>query len=357
MKKVIFMLIIIIMLPLTRAFPQQGTIHLQFLQDISSLDLGAFILSNDLSGQPRFFQVIIEPLGKHVYIAGQVYWKQNITGSFEKLVDFQTEEFEAKNFFNDEIGSSTLALRSVDGNKPLAEELAARGKPTGVMRINLQLFDSAGNPLANNESDPNRDIIFLNPSPPRILLDQDQTLPLGNLLISWDEDPAAIDYIILANNKLDPTSSDEAVLSSSEPLINNVSVGPVTTINLNDLPKRRDFLPGETIVIQVKKLVYDSGFPRQLPSMPVRFIIESLINQSLQANTPNDDLVRLANLIAGSVDPSFLNKLKNGEIQPGQIQIFDKDNNEMQFADFVTILNKLLVTPSQFLIVNFTPKQ
>lgn len=358
MKKIIFILFIIILLPFSIISPQMGRIEIEVIQDISSLNLGAFAMANDLQGQPRFFQVIIEPWGKQVYVIGQVFWKQDLLGGFEKLVDFETEKFEARNFFNDEIGSTTIGLRSVTGNRSRVEELARRGTPTGVVRIILQLFDANGNFMADNSMDPDRDLIFLNPTAPVIRLENDQVLPLGNLVIFWDSDPAARNYIVRANVKTDLSMSDEAALNTGDPLINNVSVGEVNTVNLNDLDKRRDFLPGETIVVQVKKLVFHSGFPKELPSNPVRFKIQSMETETPVQLTPNDDLVRLANLIAGSVDQNFVEKLRSGEIQPNQLQIFGNENNEIQFSEFVTnILNKLLANPGQFLIVNFTPKQ
>ncbi len=354
MKKVHLLLMLLLFLPFSLINSQTESIKLTLLADISSLDLGSLFIAKNLKGQPRIFQLVIEPFGKDVFVTGQVDWAQNVSSSPSKVFSFKTYPFKARTFFNDELDNTDISIEPVtDKNQALIDELMKRGKLTGVVKFRFNLFDTNNKFLAQDSDE----ITFLNPSAPRILLNQDQVFPIGNAIINWDEDPSAKDYIILANDRTSESQSDEAVLNSGNPLINNVSVGAVTNVNLSELQKRREFIPGDVIVVQVKKLVYDSGFPKYLASLPVRFSIEQPSVSSTVTLVPDADLVRLSTLLAGKVDQTILEKLSSGEIQPSQITILDKDGNTISFSDFVRVLGILELNPASITSTIYTPKQ
>ena len=68
MKKLYFLILLLIIPAGIKA--QQYEVDLQVFSSISELEFGAFILSNDLSGAPRIFAVVISPEEGNVKIRG-----------------------------------------------------------------------------------------------------------------------------------------------------------------------------------------------------------------------------------------------------------------------------------------------
>ncbi len=349
LKPFLFVIFFLSLLPLKA----QNIINLQFLQDLNSIDLGAFLISNDLSGQPRIFQVIIQPPDKLVFVRGKVDWKKDQTSAAQELFNFKTKVFRSRTFFNDELGSSDIRVDDVDGNKDLARDLVEKGKPTGIFGITLRLFDERGSFLADDYEE----IVFLNPSPTiSVNLPQSGAIfDVGNVQISWTPVNGATRYIIRANIVQSVSQSLEEALNSGNPIINDFDAGTVTSLNLSQINKNREWYGGQKIVIAVIAIITESGREKPLRSLPVTFDLKQS-GLSMSITGVNPDLVRLANLISEGINPDFVNRLKNGEIPLEQIQFTDENNNVVSFSDFLLILSYLESNKSSIISVNFTSK-
>jgi hypothetical protein len=150
MKRLIFLFFALLVIPFVSVRPQ-NSIQLLVMQDLNSLDLGSLLMTNDLSGQPRIFQLVIQtqPAGRQIYIAGKVNWQKDQSSPFQELVHFKTKPFSAHSLFNDEIGNSDIRIDNSDGDKNLGKDLAAKGKPTGIIEITISMFSESGIPLCD----------------------------------------------------------------------------------------------------------------------------------------------------------------------------------------------------------------
>lgn len=336
---------------------QTPQINLEVFQDLSTVDLGAFLISNNLSSQPRIFQITIIPEGKNVVVQGQVNWKKDLSSGFREIFNFKTKVFKARSFTNADVGNTEIQLESVNGDKTLAEELAKRGKPTGVIRITLQLFDDHGNFLNQLPPPGYRDFDFLNPTQTiSILSPQDgSSYDVGNVQAQWTPVAGATSYIVRANVVPEGNSSLEDALNGGDPLIKDKDVGVANVINLSTILDRQ-WVGGQRIVLSVSAYISGPGGGTLLKSSPVTFLLnKSGDNQSEAANI-NPDLIRLANLVSGQVNQEFVAKLSSGNISIDQIQITDENNHTITLSDFLQILTYLESHKESVISINFTAK-
>jgi hypothetical protein len=332
---------------------QTPQIKLNVFQDLSTVDLGAFLISNDLSGQPRIFQVTIIPEGKNVVVQGKVEWKMDLNSSFREIFNFKTKVFRARTFTNADVGNSDIQLESINGDKTLAEELAKRGKPTGVIGITLKLFDDRGNFLSDNYEK----FDFLNPAQTiSIMSPQDgSSCDVGNVQAQWTPVAGATSYIIRANIVPQGSSSLEDALNGGDPLIKDKDVGVANVVNLSTILDRQ-WVGDQRIVLSVSAYISGPGGGTLLKSSPVTFLLnKSGDNQSEAANI-NPDLIRLANLISSQVNQEFVAKLSSGNISIDQIQITDENNHTITLSDFLQILTFLETHKEAVISINFTAK-
>ncbi len=334
---------------------QTPQISLEVFQDLSTVDLGAFLISNDLSNQPRIFQITIVPEGMNVVVQGQAYWKMDLSSSFREIFNFKTKVFKARSFTNADVGNSDIRLESIDGDKNLAEELAKRGKPTGVIRITLQLYDDHGNFLSQLPFP--RDFDFLNPAQTiSILSPQDgSSYDVGNVQAQWTPVAGATSYIVRANVVPEGNSSLEEALNGGDPLIKDKDVGTANVVNLSTILDRQ-WVSGQRIVLSVSAYVSGPGGGTLLKSAPVSFLLNKSGNNQSDAANINPDLIRLANLISGQVNQEFVAKLSSGNISIDQIQITDENNRTIALSDFLQILSFLETHKDALISINFTAK-
>lgn len=358
MKK-IFTLIVTVFLFLPLCITAQNSISIQAIGNLSSLDPGAFLLTNNVSGQPRIFSVTIitSPAGKPVYIEGVIKWKENLNASYQELLNFTTEPFPARSYFNDELGASDIKVRNVNTNSNLASDLASRGKPVGQFEINLRLYNSEGTLIAT--TNPPLILLFLNPTAPTINLPvytpstPSVEFTVGNIQVSWSNVDGVIGYKVKVC-EMSPGQSLQEALSSGDPVV-DANVGFQTSINLINF-KKREFLENKNYAIKVTAVVFTSGRESELDSEPRAFTIKgTAVGNPAEVNP---DIKTLAEFLAQrNVDTILINALNNGEITVDQIEITNENDVPINFSDFMTnILTPLKTNPEKIVSVNFTAK-
>lgn len=357
MRSIIKLSIIIFICYLTMFIKAQpASIQLNVFQDLRTIDIAAFAFDENLENLPRIMQVIINPPGKEVIVEGVVTWMKDQKSGFLEVGRFKTRPFTARTFYNDEIGSvRDIEIESSSYNSDLTNELRAIGKPKGIFRIVLTLYDKDGNRLAEDKKE---EFVFLNPTPPSIISPQEgTTYDVGNILVQWTESIGAKTYKIMANY-LGANETYEQALKAGNPLINDRDVGNVTSINFRDL-LNRELLSDTTIVLAVKAIVPRPGGNDELISPIVTFKTSSgakTTQEGSQQQNISPELLRLANFLNSLGKPEFSDKLLKGKIDPNQIQITDENGNIVSFTDLTNILNYLEGNEKSIISINFISK-
>jgi hypothetical protein len=358
MKKV-FLLIAFVFLFLPFCLIAQNSISIQAIGNLSSLDPGAFLLTNNVGGQPRIFSVTVvtNPTGRSVYVKGVVRWKENLNASYQELLNFTTEPFTSRSFFNDELGTSDIKVKNVQANQSLGTDLASRGKPVGQFEIYMELYDQQNVKIAYTQ--PSLILLFLNPTAPTINLPvytpptPSVEFTVGNIQVSWTTVDGVIRYKVKVCEMGTGQGLQEA-LESSDPVV-DADVGFQTSVNLINF-KRREFLENKNYVIKVTAVVFTSGRENELDSEPRAFTIKGAAVTNPAEINP--DIKTLAEFLSQrNIDTIFINALNNGEITVDQIQITDENNVPITFSDFMTnILTPLKNNPEKVISVNYAAK-
>ncbi|TSA26587.1 MAG: hypothetical protein D4R68_07075 [Ignavibacteriales bacterium] len=352
-RNISFLTVIIILIASLSLSAQTQNISFEILQDLSSLDPGAFLITNNVSGQPRIFHVTITTNRSKIIIEGRVDWKQSLSSSYKQLLTFKTFSFTPRSFFNDELGSADIKIDQVNGDKDLGTDLVTRGKPTGVLRIVLRMLDDRGNFLADN-SNSNNEILFLNPTAPSLFLPKDVPfeVTVGNAQISWSDVQGVLRYKVKACIRSENQSLLEA-LQSSDPVV-DADVGNLLSINLAQY-KRRELLEGQRIAVIVSAIVSQSGRETELVSEPREL---KIIGSSSDATrNVSAEMLRLATFLSKlNVNSGFIDKVSTGQITLEQLQFFDENNQPILLRDFMTILSLLESQPDLVISAIFTAK-
>lgn len=349
-RNISFLTVIIILTTSLSLSAQTQNISFEILQDLSSLDPGAFLITNNVSGQPRIFHVTIITNRSKIYIEGRVDWKQSLSSSYKQLLTFRTFPFTPRSFFNDELGFADIKIDQVNGDKDLGTELVTRGKPSGVLGITLRMFDERGVFL----DDDFKEIMFLNPTSPSLFLPKDVPfeVTVGNAQISWSDVPGVLRYKVKACIRSENQSLLEA-LQSSDPVV-DADVGNLLSINLAQY-KRRELLEGQRIAVIVSAIVSQSGRETELVSEPREL---KIIGSSSDATrSVSAEMLRLATFLSKlNVNSGFIDKVSTGQITLEQLQFFDENNQPILLSDFMTILSLLESQPDLVISAIFTAK-
>lgn len=352
-RNISFLTVIIVFIASLSLSGQTQNISFEILQDLSSLDPGAFLMANNVSGQPRIFHVTIITNRPRVIIEGRVDWKQSLSSSYKQLLTFKTFPFTPRSFFNDELGSADIRIDQVNGDKDLGTELVTRGKPSGVLGITLRMFDESGVPL----DDDFKEIMFLNPTSPSLFLPKDIPfeITVGNAQISWSDVQGALRYIVKACIRGENQSLLEA-LQSSDPVV-DADVGTLLSINLAQY-KRRELLEGQRIAVIVSAIVSQSGRETELVSEPRELkIIGSTSSSSSATKNISAEMLRLTTFLSKlNVSNDIIDKISSGQITLEQLQFFDENNQPILMSDFMTILSLLESQPDLVISATFTAK-
>jgi len=318
------------------------TISLNTFPDLSTIDFTAFSFEKELTNQPRIMQIVIIPTGVNVYIVGSINWKKNESTGFQNVGTFTTENFLSRSFFNDEIGSTDIKIKTSSYNPELTKDLLKIGKPSGVISMTFNLFDSNGNPLGSVPYE----MIFLNPTPPEIISPISGSIfDVGSIPVMWTKSSGASSYRILANYIADNQTNYEQALNAGNPVVNNRDVGDIQSINLSDVLDR-EIISDTNIVLVVKAIVQRPGGEDELKSAPVIFSTgtsgSSDMNDQQISGPLHSILVLLSNVLGNQqVNQTFLNNLISGKYSLDQIQFTDEYGNVLSIPDFQNILNYL----------------
>lgn len=359
MKRVtkFFIVILIVFFEIVNINAQQASIELNLFSDLSTIDLAAFAVEENLKNQPRIMQVMINPPGIEVIVEGKIDWQKDQSSGFREIGRFKTKPFLSRTFYNDEVGSIDIEIESSSYNSDLTKENLDKGKPSGIYRITLILYDKDGRFL----DDTYKELTFLNPTPPTILTPtQGSIQDIGSILVQWTQSLGATSYRILANY-LKPNENYEQALNAGNPLVNNRDVGNNTSINLRDILDR-ELLPDTTVVLVVKAIVSRPGGNDELISPIITFRTTSGTREESEEGYKqvniSPELLHLIDFLkmSGQVELTFIDKLMKGEISPNQIQITDENGNAISITDLNNILNYLEQNKESIISINFKSK-
>ncbi|NMB81877.1 MAG: hypothetical protein GYA14_08670 [Ignavibacteria bacterium] len=352
MRKILKLSVIAVLLVISNyRLNAQASINLIIFPELSSIDFAAFDFTSSRNISQRLIQIVISPPGIEVIVEGKVDWKKDERSGFQELFRFRTKKFLSRTFSNDEINNSDIEIEKTSFNSNLTSDIIKKGKPSGVVGIELRLLDPRGNFISKDYEE----ISFLNPTAPSIILPVDgSSYDIGSIILQWTASVGVTSYKIKANYVADNITNLESALNSGNPLIDDYDVGTVTSIRLNDILKR-ELLTDTNIVVVVKAIVQGPGGGDVLSSPLVMFKTNATGVKTVTLSG-NPDLVRLANLLQNQISNQIRDKLINGEIQPEQIQLSDENGNTISFSEFVTILNFLEQNNNSIISIKYSPK-
>ncbi len=347
MRRLIVMLILFISL----IFPnhvssQQASISLE-LSDLTNLDLGGLVMSGGLSNQPRIARIVILPENKEVHIELVAVWKKDANSSFRQLLAFRSNTFLSRVVFNDEFG--TIIKGTGTWDKDLISDLVSKGKPTGILGLTVRLFDKNNLILGQDY----KELVFLNPSPTISIISplEGNAYDVGSVVAIWTPVQGATSYKILANAVPDGSSSAEAALKGSNPLIDNRDVSDITSIDLRTI-LNREWIGGQKIVLTVTAIITGTGGGSSFSSVPVTFLLNKAGEVSTSVISP--ELLKLVEVINGQVSQDFINRIMRGEVSIEGIT--DEADQNVDQNDLQRILTNLLANRESIISIRFTPK-
>ncbi|MGK9477478.1 hypothetical protein [Melioribacter sp. OK-6-Me] len=316
---------------------QQGiSIQLDIFQDLSTIDLAAFLPDNNIANQPRVMRVSIFPENVEVIVEGFVEWKKDETSGFVQVAYFKTAPFLSRSFYNDELDNDDLIYEESELNSDVISDIVSIGKPRGIFRVVLKVQD-----INSGEQDEvERIFTFLNATAPEITSPlQFEEVDVGNIIITWDQSIGASSYIIKANYKNDE-ASDEDALNSGNPLVDNLEVDAnITQINLTNY-LGREILQDTNVVVSVTAKIEGAGEILLLRSKPRVFRTSSTAGgEAANVREVNPVILRLANFLQNKISSELINKFLNGEISPEGIKISDSEGNQLDFSDLNALLD------------------
>ncbi len=342
---------LLVFLLLTSLNAQQGiSIQLDIFQDLSTIDLAAFMQDKNIANQPRIMRVSIFPENVEVIVEGFVEWKKDENSSFVRVVYFKTNPFLSRSFYNDELDNGDLIYKESELNSNIISDIVNIGKPRGIFRVVLKVQDI--NSGAQDEEE--RTFTFLNTTAPEITSPlESEEVDVGNIIITWDKSIGASSYIVKANYKNDESSAEDA-LNSGNPLVDNLEVDANTTqINLTNY-LGREVLPDTNVVVSVAAKIEGAGEVLFLRSKPRVFRTSSTAGGETESmRVVNPVILRLANFLQNKISPELVNKLLNGEISPEKVKIFDSEGTQLDFSDLNAILDYLDQNERSIISVEF----
>lgn len=313
------------------------------------IDFGNFAFTNNLQGAQRIFYIELTPQNEDVIIEGKFYWKDFSSPNNQEIFAFKTNTFKSKNFYNSDIGLGDIQIDEVSTNSSTLDELIKKGKPTGELNIML----NANFINLNQSTSDNITLKFLNPSQTITILNPiaNNSYDVNNVIAQWTLVTGAIDYKIKANVRKNSTQSLEEALNLGSPIINNKSVGNVSSINLRTILDR-EWNEGDEIVLQVIAVIPSTTGNAELFSPIINFYLNK--TNSTDPNLLNIIISQFLTLNNFGLSSEIISKILNGEIQI--IDIEDEVGNKISSQQLQQLLNYLSSHPQDVINVNFLSK-
>lgn len=339
MKKILFLLFISAKLIFVSAQPYQ--INLQ-VSSFSEGDFAPFIFSNDLSGAPRIFAVTISPEQGEVKVRGEIYWKKDADSGFDWLLTFSTRVFQARSFFNTDLGN-TIQLGRGETNSSLIDENRRRGRPSGEYRLDVYLLDANDQQLAFDS----KTYEFSNPAQTlSIILPQPGSIEnIGGVHAEWTELNGIQYYEIKANVRESAAQSLEDALDSGSPVIDNVPVGVLNSIDLRTILSR-EWTPGQEIVFRVAALLVGGTPSDMIESNIVNFYLDDPANPFQEETTEN--INQLLQSLYDGLGSNLLDRLLSGNLQITDIS-WEETGLNLSPQEIQDLLNYLRQHPDNIL--------
>ena len=328
------------------SYYQQATIDLQIFEPLPEIDLGSIIIQNNLNGAPKVFYVQITPAGKRVIVKGIIYWDKKDGAGYKEIFSFETDVFEARSFYSDQLGSAGLTLNSTSSNSDLTKDLLEKGKPTGSFKFQLNLLDENRNFLAQTS----KEVKFSNPSQTlRIITPVSNSIQsVGSIIARWSAINGAANYKIRLGQRINPSQSLEDALESGTPLINDKIVsGEMTNVDLRTLLDR-EWLPGQELVLRVSASVGGVGGGAELNSEIVNFTIAN--SNEAPVDDVKSTLIALLNRLQNDQASQFASALNNVPME--NIKFYNDQGSEITFAQFQALFNSVLSSVVKVTLTN-----
>lgn len=354
MKKV-FSLFSILVLALNINFIHaQGQIdvNLEVFEPLPEIDLGAILIAKDLTGAPRVFRISFNPIPEEdIILSGRLEWKRNVNEGFSEIYNFVTKPFQARNFTNNEIGTTNIEIQRDNSDRDLLEELFKKGKPTGALLFSIFVTDKEGTEIGSDVAELN----FLNPAQTLSIRTPEagSKQEIGGVLAEWDDVTGVTSYSVRANIRKNTNQSLEEALKSGNPLINDKDVGIATSVNLRELLDR-EWLPGQEIVFQVTANISGPGGGSKLYSNIVNFSFP--VATSSETNAMNQSLINLFQNLGDEQSSRILGLLQGGEINLEDVSISTDDGQVMTFPEFQNLMIYLESNPDAVISITFNRK-
>ncbi|MGD8778257.1 MAG: hypothetical protein PVH88_04770 [Ignavibacteria bacterium] len=333
---------------------QDVSVDLIVFEPLPEIEFAAFAAANNLSGQPRVFQVVLNPAGQIVSLHFAVEWKKIGESSFQRFFSFETEPFIARNFYNDEIGSTDIRVKDTESNSDLTEENLEKGKPTGAYKISVSVFDENGSLLDSDV----QEMEFLNPTQtlsirsPQPGSEQD----IGGVLAEWDEINGVTNYFVKANVRESKAQSLEEALDSGVPLINNKDVGVATSVNLRTLLER-EWFAGQEIIFQVGAFISGPNGGTKIYSEIVNFYLPIVLQ--VQGDGLEESLKDVIQDYDDDKAAQLLAKIQSGEIQLTDITVEKYDGTSWSFMtmpELQSLMEYFQSNPDAVISIKFIPE-
>lgn len=335
--KRLFPVLLLALLFLQPARSQNATVDLVVFEPLPEINFAAFITANNLEGMPRIFYVNIMPPGEEVYLEGVVEWMPLNESGYSFLYSFQTNVFEARTIYNDEIGTDIIIDKD-ESDSDLIERNLQNNRPTGSYRISMSVYSPNGERLANDTEE----ITFFNPTQTLTIITpaQGSELDEGNVVASWTPVQGVAEYIIRANVRESRDQTLEEALFAGNPVIDDANVGGAVNANLREILDRQ-WTPGDEIVLQVSGHIPGPEGGSRVDSDIINFYLinpNSAENQALR-----NALINLLQTAGIPETSELLNDLMQGNIQITGAE--DIGGGYMSQEDAIQILNELLSNP------------
>ena len=373
MKKkfmILFFLIQICTYPIKMTAQSQVQIDLEILQDLSQLDLTAFINFGkgnfDAVSIPLVLQITMEyPENDEVALSGNVFWNSPDGNKNGQIISFESHPFSGVKVVSNQEFNKKIIFLAPHTNQTLMDENVKRGKPSGKYTINLSLRDINNGEVVTTSkvieiTNPTQTFFIQSP----VMLSQND---VGGVTAIWDAVEGAKYYKILANVRRSKNQSLEEALNSSNPLINNKNVGLVTSKNLVEILDRQ-WLPGQEVVLRVAALVPSTNGEKEIYSSNIiDFYLTSNNTEEGQELTKNfgdlmnnvlDDLRENFNEDDESMNfqnvngAQLLKMIESGQLTFSNIVITDETGRVVTYDELNNLLKYLRTNPGA--LINFS---
>lgn len=344
---------IVLFVGLTSAGMAQGNppltaFQLDVFDPLPSISFANLVVSNGLSATQPIFRVIMSP-GTMVKISGEMYWTDINSTTPVKLADFRTREFSSRTILSNQFGSGDIRIEDDYINQDAIDQNLNKGRPIGTYSLTLWVLDPVTNAplsLPGITNPQQRSLTFYNPSQTITI-----TAPMQgsveqptDVIVSWTQVTGAASYIIKVNNRKVAGQTDEEILNSENPIVNNRDVGNRTTVNLRSI-MQREWAAGDEIVVRVSAFVPGPSGGFNLESNLVRFSLAPANN--LQVQQQNSALTQIISFLPPNIVAQFNNLLQGQNISISGFR--NADGTIMTQAEVTAILQYLQANPQNVL--------